>query len=336
MMVANSFDLWKKDAFFSAAEEVQESADRMESAYRAWIRERRERSVPEELDELSTELQTALGTAKWQLEEFERAVRLSYRHQGDDNSTSIHRQFISAIESQISRVEAALRESFSEGGRQPLRWVHLDEDERDDLAAFLSGTSLNKQSVKEECLEVTSLKTSRQGNHVNRKDTGFNLNTAYNREFSDDNRAPKDVININKDANCVIEIKAEETCGAREDTLCQADRTTNARKIWGSPNFGALRVVIPDEDGQRNSLLQSAEGTPKEKGGKHVFWKQLSGDYPQALGAVNKFNQLFGRVCQIQRQLQSPVHLQNGCSVKVTLALMLTIFLIVPFVLYST
>ena len=27
MMVANSFDLWQKDAFFSAAEEVQESAD---------------------------------------------------------------------------------------------------------------------------------------------------------------------------------------------------------------------------------------------------------------------------------------------------------------------
>ncbi|MFQ6649507.1 hypothetical protein Gotur_023148, partial [Gossypium turneri] len=27
MTIANSFDLWKKDAFFSAAEEVQESAD---------------------------------------------------------------------------------------------------------------------------------------------------------------------------------------------------------------------------------------------------------------------------------------------------------------------
>lgn len=27
MMVANSFDLWKKDVFFPAAEEVQESAD---------------------------------------------------------------------------------------------------------------------------------------------------------------------------------------------------------------------------------------------------------------------------------------------------------------------
>lgn len=27
MMVANTFEMWQKDAFFSAAEEVQESAD---------------------------------------------------------------------------------------------------------------------------------------------------------------------------------------------------------------------------------------------------------------------------------------------------------------------
>jgi hypothetical protein len=39
----------------------------MELAYRAWLRERRERSNPVELKELSRELQTALGTAKWQV-----------------------------------------------------------------------------------------------------------------------------------------------------------------------------------------------------------------------------------------------------------------------------
>lgn len=40
---------------------------RMESAYRVWTREKREGSEPEDLDELSRELQTALGTAKWQV-----------------------------------------------------------------------------------------------------------------------------------------------------------------------------------------------------------------------------------------------------------------------------
>ena len=38
--------------------------------------------------------------------------------------------------------------------------------------------------------------------------------------------------------------------------------------------------------------------------------------------------QLFGRVSQSQRQLHMPSNLQCGCSVPVTLALMLTIFLI--------
>lgn len=39
----------------------------MESAYRAWLRERRERSNTVDLNELCRELQTALGTAKWQV-----------------------------------------------------------------------------------------------------------------------------------------------------------------------------------------------------------------------------------------------------------------------------
>lgn len=40
---------------------------RMESTYRAWARQRRENVAPEDLDELCRELQTALGTAKWQV-----------------------------------------------------------------------------------------------------------------------------------------------------------------------------------------------------------------------------------------------------------------------------
>ncbi|XP_039008613.1 uncharacterized protein LOC120136724 [Hibiscus syriacus] len=141
-MVANSFDLWQKDAFFSAAEEVQESADIMESAYRMWIKEKRKGLKTEDYAQLCRELQTALGTAKWQLEEFERATRLSRGHRRSDDTTATrHNQFIAAVESQIFRVEAALKESFFEEGKQPLRWVNLDEEECDDLAIFLSGTS---------------------------------------------------------------------------------------------------------------------------------------------------------------------------------------------------
>ena len=39
----------------------------MESAYRKWVRERREGLAHGDLDDLHRELKTALGTAKWQV-----------------------------------------------------------------------------------------------------------------------------------------------------------------------------------------------------------------------------------------------------------------------------
>lgn len=160
MLVANinSFDQWQKDTFFSAAEEVQQSADIMESAYRTWKRMKIGSLASEGLDELCRELQTALGTAKWQLDEFERAVRSSYRKLStDDTSTARrHREFISVIESQISRVETALREFLIEDGKKPLRWVHLDEDDRENLAAFLSGSLPTSQTDPKGGIVVSS------------------------------------------------------------------------------------------------------------------------------------------------------------------------------------
>ncbi|CAJ1941863.1 unnamed protein product [Sphenostylis stenocarpa] len=338
MLVANSFDLWRKDVFFSAAEEVQESADIMESAYRAWLREKRERSTTEELNELCRELQTALGTAKWQLEEFEKAVRLSYRHHGDDNTSTRHRQFISAIESQITQVEEALRESFIEQGKQPLRWVNLDEEERDDLAAFLTGTCQTTKSTNDECMESTSLKISPlQQKQVKKEDKNVDLDTFRNRDLSASEKSSKDVISVNKDTDYVIEIKADAVSRSNDEVVSQTEGTST-RKTWSPPNYGALKVVIADEDEPRDKPPRTVDATPKEKGFKHLFLKQKFEEYPQAMRVVRMFNQRFGRtgICQSQRQFQRPLHLRYGCSIQVTLVLMLTIFLFVPFVLYSS
>ncbi|XP_062078627.1 uncharacterized protein LOC133783105 [Humulus lupulus] len=333
MLVANSFDLWQKDAFFSAAEEVQESADIMESAYRTWVRERRERPEMENLDELCRELQTALGTAKWQLEEFERAVRLSYGHRSDDHSTARHSQFIAAIESQISRVEAALRESYIEQGKQPLRWVNLDEDERDDLAAFLSGTTQIVPSDRDESLELRpSTKSTLLENQIKEKATSLEPNASSQRDTLDEIVCVKDELNLNKDVNYAIEL---ENVGSRNDVICQAERTANTRRTWSTPNFGALKIVIADDRQNENNLMSEYENTPKEKGSKLVFWKKKSAELSQANGAVNLLNQLFGWVSGSQRPLQNSPRLHYGRSVQVTLVLMLTIFLIVPFLLYS-
>ncbi|XWS52196.1 hypothetical protein CRYUN_Cryun11dG0046400 [Craigia yunnanensis] len=314
MMVANSFDLWQKDAFFSAAEEVQESADIMESAYRMWIKERREELKTADSAELCKELQTALGTAKWQLEEFERAIRLSHGHRNDDITATRHRQFIAAIESQIFRVEAALKEAFIEEGKQPLRWVNLDEEECDDLAVFLSGTSPSLQpSAKNILLENCS----------RRKDTDPNFNATCSGNMSD----VKNFKDSGKDAECVIDVEDEESSGRTDDVSCGQDRTTGTRRTWSLPNFGVLKIVIADEYEDRSQIRTGIESTPKEKGSKPFFSKQRCGELPQAKGAFNLFN---------QRHLQSPVHFQFNCSLQLKLALMIAIFLIVPFLLYSS
>ncbi|WOL05133.1 hypothetical protein Cni_G13856 [Canna indica] len=151
--MATCFDRWEKDPFFSAAEEVQESADRLQSVYRRWTRSTKETSVSnpvgnaeESSGELHRELQTALGTAKWQLEELEKAVRSS----GDacsagEETRTRHNQFFLAIENQILKVEKSFMQRSRNDKEAKLAWVQLDEGERDELANFLSVPALRKQ-----------------------------------------------------------------------------------------------------------------------------------------------------------------------------------------------
>ncbi|KAI4316639.1 hypothetical protein L6164_024600 [Bauhinia variegata] len=139
MASPSSFDRWEKDPFFTAAEEVQESADRMESTYRTWIHAKKDSSSTWDSDELYRDLHTALGTTKWQLEEFERAVRSSYGKSSSDDARNRHRDFVAAIQDKITKVEHSLQESILSDGKASLPWVRLDEGERNELALFLSG-----------------------------------------------------------------------------------------------------------------------------------------------------------------------------------------------------
>lgn len=142
--MTSTFDRWEKDPFFSAAEDVQESSDRMESTYRTWIHAVKDASGSWNLDELRRDLQTTLGTTKWQLDEFGRAVKSSYPGSSSaDDAKDRHQNFIRAIENQIKKVETSLNESAVRQGKPPLPWVRLDEGERNELALFLSGSSLS-------------------------------------------------------------------------------------------------------------------------------------------------------------------------------------------------
>ncbi|CAJ2675367.1 uncharacterized protein LOC123897449 [Trifolium pratense] len=145
--MASSFDRWEKDPFFNAAEEVQESADRMESTYRTWLHATKDSSSMWNPNELRRDLLTTLGTAKWQLEEFEREVKSSYsKNLGNDARRTRHQDFITAIDEKIKKVEHSLNESSPSDGKESKPWVCLDEEEKDELAFFLSGMPLAAES----------------------------------------------------------------------------------------------------------------------------------------------------------------------------------------------
>ncbi|KAJ4959601.1 hypothetical protein NE237_026712 [Protea cynaroides] len=340
MMVANSFNLWQKDAFFSAAEEIQESTDIMESVYRTWLRERREGIGAEDSEYLRRELQITLGTAKWQLEEFERAIRLSYGNRSEDSTTARHNQFIAAIEDQISRVEKALRECLDEEGKQPLRWVNLDEEERVDLASFLSRTPVTSQGTKDEKVDLRpSTNSSLQGYDQRRY---VAIEPACRIDMPDCATDLKDVVTLMQDSNYAVELEARGPSGTKDDLSCQFEKSNGHRRTWSTPVFSSSKIVIADEDEQIKPLVESDESTNKGKGFKNYFRKQKGGEHLQAKGGnsscldlkgINLLYQKFGRVGGSQRQIQGPLHVQLS-SLQLILVVVLTIFLIVPFVVY--
>ncbi|XVF36384.1 hypothetical protein REPUB_Repub19eG0054100 [Reevesia pubescens] len=142
--MASSFDRWEKDPFFYVAEEVQESADRMESTYRTWIHAKKDVSGTWDFEELRRDLGTALGTTKWQLEQFERAAQSSYGGSSSEDARARHREFIFAIEDQISKIEKSLQESARSKGKTSMPWVRLDEGiNKEPVPDFSKNSSLS-------------------------------------------------------------------------------------------------------------------------------------------------------------------------------------------------
>ncbi|KAH6819279.1 SET domain-containing protein [Perilla frutescens var. frutescens] len=221
----------------SGSEEVQQSADIMESAYRAWLRARKEGLISQHLDTLNRELQMALGTAKWQLEEFERAVCLSYRSSGDDITNTRHREFVSAIEDQISRVETALKESLEVEGKKPFRWVNLDKEECDDLAHFLSGTPGTSQMIKDDCIK---------------------------------GKSSEEVPISIKDISSFIELQERKISETGHEISYRADHISSNQTVWSSLDRNTLEIVIDIDDRQTNGLT---EATPEDKGSKPFIWR---------------------------------------------------------------
>ncbi|ONK70541.1 uncharacterized protein A4U43_C05F34780 [Asparagus officinalis] len=353
MAVISTFDQWQKDVFFSAAEEVQESADTMESTYRMWVRERNDGIYPEFLDEMRKELHTTLGTAKWQLEDFEREVSLSHeKYPSEENTITRHREFIAAIRNKISHIEDEINDSLLQEGRQPLRWIQLDEKERDDFENFLSISPQNLHGNKG---KIPSHESAR----------GF-----------------KETVTISKD-KYLVEVSAKQHLGNRDEVLVQEENLDEQRKGGSSPDW---RIVIADEEDPDKKLVKSKQEMNNRASGfwgflrsvetkakltlfRNSFRKVKSGEHIQTENGFSNYLDLkgislleqganglsersrncfgsckespkgssvqqIGRVGGLQRHFQGSQY--NNRSLRITLLLVLTVFFIVPFVFYST
>ncbi|GMJ12042.1 hypothetical protein HRI_004873400 [Hibiscus trionum] len=149
---------WESDPLFSAAEVVQDSADRMESIFRLLLHEKSlvqgDHPDPKLLTSIGyhmRDLATILETAKWQLEDFERAVNSSARMDQSyfkEHVISRHKQFIIAIREHINNIEKSLEEMEMGNPMKNTKWGNLNEQDRDGLALFLSGGDHNERDFR--------------------------------------------------------------------------------------------------------------------------------------------------------------------------------------------
>ncbi|OVA09989.1 Syntaxin 6 [Macleaya cordata] len=198
---------WESDPLFSAAEVVQDSADRMDSIYRIMLHEQSlvhedaaDPKLHSSIDYHRRDLVTALGTTKWQLEDFERAVNLSAISDGSrmrEDAISRHKQFIRAIQEHISHVEKSLDDPSAGEVANNKQWVNLDEQDRDGLALFLSG-----------------------GNSIDHRVLYDSENSSIMRRFLDSTTAS----GFDDNSDEIIELKSEENEDNKMNGVMHIDR----------------------------------------------------------------------------------------------------------------
>lgn len=198
------------------------------------------------------------------MEEFERAVCLSYRNNGDDVTITRHREFVSAIEDQISRVEKALKESLEVEGKKPFRWVNLDKEECDDLAHFLSGSPGTSQTIKDDFLAVGDEYCS------------FGSQVSPKMKIPNQGESSEEVLTSIKDTNGFIELQERISPETGHEISYRADEI--------SSNQNTLEIVIDIDDRQTNGLT---EVTPEEKDSKPFIWRSKGEVYHRAKEVQN-------------------------------------------------
>ncbi|KAF5185124.1 Syntaxin/t-SNARE family protein [Thalictrum thalictroides] len=193
------------------------------------------------------DLTTALGTTKWQLEDFERAVNISTfsdKSNMREDIISRHKQFIKAIEEQIVQVERSLGSSSATDSESSTHWMNLNEKDSDGLALFLSG--------------------GYPENHV----TQHNNDTSIMRRFLETKAS-----DLDEKIDEIIELKIEEIEEARVNGVMHIDHSfdnlkkSTLRKVGSNCHkWPGFETSIMIEDGNNDSNAKSIFSKNKLRG----------------------------------------------------------------------
>ncbi|MED6132237.1 hypothetical protein PIB30_017314 [Stylosanthes scabra] len=324
--MASSFHRWEKDPFFTAAEQVQESADRMESAYRTWIHAKKDACSPWNSDELCRDVQTALGTAKWQLDEFQKAVTLSYSNSSPEDARNRHQDFISAIVGKITKVEHSLNESLHPGSKAPLPWVRLDEGERNELAMFLSGVpEAEGRSVGRDREDPQSTSGRGSALEVENKSPGHRRAASADAHVSSWKIAVSDDLQQRNNPN--------GSSGAMHKVASLSGFVSSMESVsklkWPKNGYKKLKAGKHHQESE-NALLPSAQ----LNGGLKSCYERSKSYLDGCDECYDK--QLYGWYGSIQRQLQrSQYQMQYSRPVKLTMWIVILLCMIV-FIAFCT
>ncbi|XP_042389563.1 uncharacterized protein LOC121981213 [Zingiber officinale] len=345
--MATTFERWEKDPFFAAAEEVQNSADRLESVYKKCVHERENVLKFAGGDrfssgELERELHTVLGTAKWQLEELEHAVKLNDEAlSAGEDVRARHGEFVSAIGNRILAIEDFIRETHQETGKNTLTWVRLDESERDELAKFLSSPTAKERK------EIISSATN--GNEWN----GFATNNRetliiHSKNPLEDGKVyayPRSASCAGDLGACKITIRSEG-----EDT---SEKSSDDRPNLPTPRVFSFSVLSNALDSKskmpwcnyefknwtaqnQNDLIESVPLRNHELRREYNPYYERSKSNLSQYGQATYAKYLYGYLGAFQRLLQrSQYHVRYGYRVKLILWAIAAVSLIVIFILYA-
>ncbi|XP_010549264.1 PREDICTED: uncharacterized protein LOC104820507 isoform X2 [Tarenaya hassleriana] len=274
------------------------------------------------------------------LDEFQKAVQSSYDEQMSDDTRDRHREFIVAIENQVSKIEKSMKDTAHSEGKGTPRWVRLNEDERDELALFLTGPSESEGNIH-------------SNNHVRVNDL---------KEVSDKEPTGARLKNPSDTMVCVpLEIQEGKPHGHRRTASCTAE--TGAWNISISDdNFlqnssDETVVRVPRKVPSFSGFLNFMEPTANVNWSKNCVRKWKAADRQQesdvALLPTQAHRQVVNASCYerskscleceecyekplhgwygaLQRQLQrSQYQMQYSKPVQVTIWILLVIFLIV-------